>query len=96
MRPQRCCLMLAPRSDKYPTVLEYIPACLETLYLGLLQQHETRHLRISSHTQVGSTEEQDKQVTQAELGGLEFIAKNNVPNQFIGRSPYARRGCHNY
>lgn len=57
---------------------------------------ETRHPRVSYHTQVWSMEEPDKLVTQAWLGGLEFIAKNNVPNQFIGRSPCARQGCHNY
>lgn len=56
---------------------------------------EMRHPRISYHTQIWSMEEPDKLVTQAWLGGLEFIAEDNVPNQFIGRSPCARRGCHN-
>lgn len=56
---------------------------------------ETRHPRISDHTQIQSMEEPDKLVTLAWLGGLELIAENNVPNQFIGRSPCARGGCHN-
>lgn len=53
-------------------MLEQVPPWLAS---AAAREREGIRGRISYHTQVWSTEEPDRPVTQAWLGGLEFTAK---------------------